>query len=135
MKLLRYIGDSSQPDSAAHHHNARHGGGGDGGGTTSVTAHIKSFATAVTDAGGQIPTLLHINCEGCEWDMLPAAKQAGFLDDIEVIQFGTHNYGTVGLGNRVWQLCEIRQLLSETHDMAPGGVAFGWERWIKRHSN
>jgi hypothetical protein len=66
--------------------------------------------------------------KGVEWDMLPAAKKAGFLDAIEVIQFGTHNYGVVGLGTRTWQLCEIRLLLSETHDMVPGGIAFGWER-------
>lgn len=98
-----------------------------------MTAHIKSFHAAVIDAGGHFPTMLHINCEGCEWDMLPAAKRAGFLDPIEVIQFGTHNYGQVGLGTRVWQLCEIRQMLSSTHDMVKGGTAFGWERWVKRH--
>jgi hypothetical protein len=119
--LNRYIGDAISSNN-----NNEEG--------TTVTAHIKSFANAVADAGGQTPTLLHINCEGCEWEMLPAAKRAGFLDTIEVIQFGTHNYGQVGLGGRTWQLCEIRQMLSETHDTMAGDVAFGWERWVKRHN-
>jgi FkbM family methyltransferase len=98
---------------------------------TAIPIQIMSFDTAVQHAGGKKPTLLHINCEGCEWDLLLQAVQTGFIRHIEVLQFGTHNYGSVGLGARVWQLCEIRSLLSRTHRMQ-SGVPFGWERWLLR---
>ena len=99
---------------------------------TTTTARIVPFQQALDDAGGQYPTLLHMNCEGCEWDFLPQAHAAGFLQQVPVIQIGTHNYGAMGLGPRIWQLCEIRYLLSQTHDMVEGGVAFAWERWVRR---
>lgn len=47
-----------------------------------IKVTIKSFNHAFAEAGGCVPDLLHVNCEGCEWDMIPQAKQAGFLDRI-----------------------------------------------------
>jgi FkbM family methyltransferase len=93
----------------------------------SIQAQIKSFDYALEDSEG-IPTLLHMNCEGCEWQFLEDAKKHGFLNKVPVIQVGWHNYGDVGLGARVWQLCELREMLSETHVMS-SGLAFGWDRW------
>lgn len=98
---------------------------GSGGGV--VTATIKSFDNTI-DAAHGIPTLLHMNCEGCEWEFLVDAKQHGFIEKVPVVQIGWHNYGEVGMGTRVWQLCEIREMLSETHIMR-SGLAFGWDRW------
>lgn len=95
-----------------------------------IPINIKSFENAVQDAGGIKPNVLHMNCEGCEWDMLPQAVNTGFIQGIDVIQVGTHNYGSVGLGARVWQLCEIRAMLSQTHVLVEGAVPFGWERWV-----
>lgn len=97
----------------------------------SITAWIKPFDTAIYEAGGKKPTVLHMNCEGCEWEMLPQAINSGFIRDIPVIQFGTHNYGSKGLGSRAWELCEIRNMLNKTHVMV-NGVAFAWERWVLR---
>jgi FkbM family methyltransferase len=99
-----------------------------GGGAN--VAEIKSFDRVLGQIGS-IPTLLHMNCEGCEWEFLVDAKEHGFLDAVPVIQVGWHNYGEVGLGARVWQLCELRQMLSETHTMT-NGLAFGWDRWERR---
>jgi len=107
-----YIGDSKESE------------GGEG-----VTAVIKSFDYAVREAGAK-PTLLHMNCEGCEWTLLPGAVESGFIQDIPVIQIGFHNYGNVGLGKRVIEYCEIRQQLNHTHDLVDGAVPFGWERWV-----
>lgn len=55
-------------------------------------------------------------------------KKHGLLDKVSVIQIGWHSYGEIGLGARAWQLCEIRNMLAETHTMT-WGLAFGWERW------
>jgi hypothetical protein len=47
---------------------------------------------------------------------------------VPIIQIGWHSYGKIGLEARALQLCEIRQMLSETHTM-DYGLEFGWERW------
>lgn len=96
-----------------------------------VEIQIKSFDEAMDETGGKHPTLLHMNCEGCEWDMLPAIVETGFLAQIPMLQVGTHNYGK-DLGSRTFELCQIRQLLNQTHSMTSDSVAFAWERWEKR---
>lgn len=91
------------------------------------TVVIKNFDFAVNDAGGK-PTLLHMNCEGCEWTLLPGAVESGFIKDIPIIQISFHNYGESGLGQRVIDYCTIRAMLSQTHNRTKG-VPFAWERW------
>jgi len=99
-----------------------------------VNLQIKSFSNVLKEASGKIPILFNVNCEGCEWEMLPnlltSASQAKLFRSIPIIQFGTHNYGK-NLGQRAWELCKIREQLSESHRMV-FGVAFGWERWVKK---
>mmetsp|Transcript_26873 Transcript_26873/g.40823 ORF Transcript_26873/g.40823 Transcript_26873/m.40823 type:complete len:355 (+) Transcript_26873:148-1212(+) len=95
-----------------------------------TTATIQTFAYAVNDAGGNKPTVLHMNCEGCEWDLLQQAMDTNFLQDIPVIQIGFHNYGSVGLGARAIEYCQLRLQLSKTHTLVPGAVPFAWERWV-----
>lgn len=94
-----------------------------------VLATIKSFEFAVKEAGSK-PTLLHMNCEGCEWDLLSQGIEDGFISDIPVVQIGFHNYGQVGLGKRAIEYCEIRKKLSRTHRLVDGAVPFAWERWV-----
>jgi len=93
-----------------------------------VNLTIKSFSEAEVEADG-LPTLLHLNCEGCEYDLLKQAATSWSLAKIPVIQIGWHNYGDLGL--RVWQTCEIREQLSKTHQLT-AGAAFGWDRWLRR---
>lgn len=95
-------------------------------------AQIKTFATAVADANNQPPTMLEINCEGCEWEMIPAMVEVGFVQNVPIIVLGTHNYGSVGVGMRSMELCLMRYALSKTHDLIEGSRAFAWERWELR---
>ena len=97
----------------------------------SISAQIRSFQYAVADAGGVYPTVMHMNCEGCEWTLLPDLADSGFAKHVPVLQIGMHNYGGGGLGNRVWEYCEIREKLQRTHDMVEG-IPFAWERWELR---
>ncbi len=80
---------------------------------------------------GSKPTLLHMNCEGCEWDLLSQdlERENSFVSDIPVIQIGFHNYGEVGLGKRALEYCDIRKKMSRTHRLV-GAVPFAWERWV-----
>lgn len=117
-----YIGDAKRDQKAVEAKDA-------------VSAAIKSFEHAVQDAGGIKPTLLHMNCEGCEWKLLPGAMESGFVKDVPIIQIGFHNYGQ-SLGGRAIEYCKIRMRLRETHDLVDGAVPFAWERWVlKREKN
>jgi len=108
-------------------------------GKTTVTGQIRSFDFALSEIGqlhnreadAVIPTLLDINCEGCEYDLLLEAKKHGFIERVSVVLIGWHAYGKDGVGARAWQLCQVRAMLSETHEMAYG-LGFGWERWVLR---
>ena len=110
-------------------------------------AQIYSFDYAIQDSNSIPPTLLHLNCEGCEWEFIKDAIHDGFInhEQPQIIQIGYHNYGGddkeeeeeeggmirygSGLGNRVLEYCEIRSLLELTHDLV-FTVPFGWERWV-----
>jgi len=104
---------------------------------STVTGQIRSFDFALSEIGqlhnrtadAVIPTLLDINCEGCEYNLLLQAKKHGFIERVPVILIGWHAYGEVGVGARAWELCQVRAMLSETHRMAYG-LGFGWERWV-----
>mmetsp|Transcript_9098 Transcript_9098/g.13633 ORF Transcript_9098/g.13633 Transcript_9098/m.13633 type:complete len:319 (-) Transcript_9098:22-978(-) len=92
-----------------------------------VKIHIKSFDYVLEKTDG-IPSMVEMNCEGCEWNFLMEALKHGWIKKVPIVQIGWHSYGDVGIGLRAMQLCDIRVLLSETHVM-DYGLAFGWERW------
>lgn len=68
---------------------------------------------------------------GCEWTLVPDLVHTGFVAHVAVVQIGFHNYGGGGVGARGVQLCAIRDMLSQTHDMVQG-TPFAWERWVLR---
>lgn len=72
--------------------------------------------------------LLHINCEGCEWDLLEAlVASSGWPINFPVVQFGTH---TDGASATVGRYCTLRHSLALTHSMV-WGAPFAWERWVE----
>ena len=72
---------------------------------------------------------MDFNYKGYEYDLLFQEKEHAFIDHVPLILIGWHAYGNDGVGTRAWQLCEVRAMLSETHEMA-SGLGFGWERWV-----
>ncbi|KAI8462315.1 MAG: hypothetical protein J3K34DRAFT_449092 [Monoraphidium minutum] len=73
--------------------------------------------------------MLHVNCEGCEYEMFEALANAGLLNTFPIIQFSFHWYTQVGshLGLRY---CRIRSYLSRSHKPVVL-VPYGWERWVQ----
>ena len=68
------------------------------------------------------------------------AISSGFITNIPIIQIATHNYGSVGLGSRVYEYCTIQSLLNQTHKMVNDenygiGIPFAWERWVLRDTS
>jgi hypothetical protein len=76
--------------------------------------------------------ILHMNCEGCEWEFLSRlADVEGTFARIHIIQISFHNYGNDGIGALLPQYCTIREALRQTHEPI-SVVPFGWERWVRK---
>eukprot|EP00931_Biecheleriopsis_adriatica_P054937 TRINITY_DN32385_c0_g1_i1.p1 TRINITY_DN32385_c0_g1~~TRINITY_DN32385_c0_g1_i1.p1 ORF type:complete len:363 (+),score=74.82 TRINITY_DN32385_c0_g1_i1:26-1090(+) len=80
--------------------------------------------------------LLHVNCEGCEYDVVEGLRKAGQLEGVAQVQVATHllehnapaaNWEEVS----VKRYCEMHRILSQTHDRA-WGLPWVWERWTRR---
>lgn len=72
--------------------------------------------------------ILHVNCEGCEWEMFPRLLETGALSYVRYIQVSFHNYGKKGIGSLLPKYCLIREGFEKTHKRIEA-VPFGWERW------
>ena len=93
-------------------------------GTGKVSTEIK-HPSAVKGFNETID-LLHVNCEGCEWELLEAFIASGKIPGISIVQFGTHWFQQVpDIGHRY---CSIDATLQKTHRKI-FQQPFGWERW------
>lgn len=73
-------------------------------------------------------SLLHMNCEGCEWEMLEnLLKHPDVMSKVRSLQVGTH-YFPEWVPNQNKRYCAIREQLGLTHRMV-WGVPYAWERW------
>ena len=75
--------------------------------------------------------ILHLNCEGCEWELLLRLAEQKLFPLFSVIQVSFHNYGAAGIGDLLPKYCVIRAQLALSHtpmDVIP----FGWERWVRK---
>jgi len=73
--------------------------------------------------------LFHVNCEGCEWEMIENLLATDLVKKMRTIQFGSHYFEEVP--NILSRYCKIRSELKKTHKMV-FGQSFGWERWDLR---
>ena len=76
--------------------------------------------------GSDAIDLLHVNCEGCEWEMFDNLIETKVLESIKSIQFSAHYFSQVP--NLLSRYCKLKKTLAMTHKMVYG-QSFGWERW------
>ncbi|CAF1234452.1 unnamed protein product [Rotaria sordida] len=73
--------------------------------------------------------LLHINCEGCEYDVIERLIKKNLIKYIRIIQFGSHRPLAIRSSiNR--RYCCLQQMLSMTHHLE-FGIPWAWERWLR----
>ncbi|CAF1213033.1 unnamed protein product [Rotaria sordida] len=73
--------------------------------------------------------LLHINCEGCEYDVIERLIKKNLTKYIRIIQFGSHRPLSIRSSvNR--RYCCLQQMLSMTHHLE-FGIPWAWERWLR----
>lgn len=107
-----------------------------------IRAAPEAVAEVLGREGGEVE-LLHVNCEGCEYDVLEALRASRQLAGVEQVQIATHLLPHT-LPGADWQeavqlslqvssirYCEMHRALSETHERA-FGLPWVWERWTRR---
>ncbi|CAF1496499.1 unnamed protein product [Didymodactylos carnosus] len=75
--------------------------------------------------------LLHMNCEGCEYDVLERLIETNLIRYIRIIQFGSHRPKAIR-ATIDQRYCCIQQQLTYTHEKQ-FGIPWGWERWNRRN--
>ena len=76
---------------------------------------------------GQL-TVLHVNCEGCEYDVLERLVDTSLIKYIRYVQFGSHR--PVSIQSTIAErYCSLQEKLNKTHRMEYG-LPWGWERWV-----
>ena len=73
--------------------------------------------------------LMHVNCEGCEWELLESLLTAGMTSQICTLQLGTHWFKQIT--DIEHRYCTIDSKLQATHTVV-FKQAFGWERWSRK---
>ena len=92
-----------------------------------VTA-VDALNAAAGGGAGDVD-VLHMNCEGCEFDVLEALLESGDIARVRLLQFGSHRMS--GLVSPVRRYCGIRRGLAATHTQV-WGEPWQWERWERR---
>jgi len=101
------------------------------GGKGNILIKMKTPSSILEEIPFDDIDLLHLNCEGGEWEALLFMGENDLFKKFKTIQMSFHNYGNVGVGIRSLQLCEIRKYLGNTHTMVEG-IPYGWERYERK---
>lgn len=88
--------------------------------------------------------LLHVNCEGCEYEVMDGLRDTSYLRHVSQVQIATHLLESPAhtleatfersLELSVSRYCQMHRALAETHSRA-WGLPWVWERWTRRASS
>jgi len=84
---------------------------------------------ALTQRFNGVIDLMHVNCEGCEWELFEALVLEGILQKIKVLQFSAHYFPEIS--NVQQRYCRLMGHFRQTHKPI-FSQPFGWERWELR---
>lgn len=99
--------------------------------TMAIVDGVDELKRLMQASGRTTIDLLHMNCEGCEWELLSHMASTNMLRHVHYVQISFHNYGSLGIGDLMPQYCLIREALLRTHTPV-AVVPFGWERWVAK---
>ncbi|CAF0901888.1 unnamed protein product [Rotaria sordida] len=73
--------------------------------------------------------LLHVNCEGGEYDVIKRLIKKSLIKYIRIIQFGSHRPSAIR-SSISQRYCCLQQMLLTTHQLQ-FGIPWAWERWLR----
>ncbi len=88
---------------------------------------LRQLGAHLNTVDGEL-TVLHMNCEGCEYEVLERLIDTHFIKYVRYLQFGTHR--PISIQSTITErYCSLQKKLSNTH-RREFGIPWGWERWI-----
>ncbi len=72
-------------------------------------------------------TLLHMNCEGCEYEVLERLIDTDLIKHVRYLQFETHRPKSIQ-STIAERYCSLQERLNNTHNRE-FGIPWAWERW------
>ncbi len=72
-------------------------------------------------------TLLHMNCEGCEYEVLERLIDTDLIKHVRYLQFETHRPKSIQ-STIAERYCSVQEKLNNTHNRE-FGIPWAWERW------
>eukprot|EP00040_Diaphanoeca_grandis_P044485 m.271047 g.271047 ORF g.271047 m.271047 type:complete len:354 (+) comp93304_c0_seq1:109-1170(+) len=95
---------------------------------TIETVPMKTFHTALEDMGVSDITLMNVNIEGVEYELLDALLTSGTHTRIRNIQVQFHVHAGIDVDDRPMKRCRMRKILSRTHELVYN-FDWVWEQW------
>lgn len=92
---------------------------------------IDTVLSKVKESTGQIPDVVSVNCEGCEYATLKRMAEKGWIGKVPYLQMSWHIVDRVK--NRVQHRCEIDGLLRKMYEPVFYSH-FGWQAWKLRNA-
>jgi FkbM family methyltransferase len=101
----------------------------------SSSTDVKTVCVDKKDVSGILPQMpsptgfyfMHMNCEGCEYEVVDSLFRSKSLSSFHLIQIATHHLSWVG--DPVERYCRMQQQLFRTHRQL-WAQPWAWERWI-----
>ena len=75
-------------------------------------------------------SLLHVNCEGCEYDVIERLLATDLVVHVRHLQFGSHRPTHIQ-STVAERYCSLQVSLNASHTQL-FGVPWSWERWTNR---
>eukprot|EP00966_Prymnesium_polylepis_P312873 7230070-Prymnesium_polylepis.2 len=107
--------------------------------SVSVDIKLRSVMTVWQELAEGKVDAIYLNCEGCEYEVLPAMLEANLLRNLTYIEWRPHeNFGEVSDIDAKY--CRLQWQLDQSHSIEyrEGGPSYAerqrvnWERWIRR---
>jgi len=111
---------------------------------TTAAVQVRAVVEVWHELGVDKLDLLHMNCEGCEYEVIPALADAGLLTQVDVIHLSLHavltdaetvtcspmdgSCGMEALMLALVRYCDLGKVLERTHRRV-FGVPMRAERW------
>lgn len=87
---------------------------------------VGAVVAEIRNSMGRNPDVLSINCEGCEYNVLPRMNALGLLGPLQYVQLSWH--APRQIQNRVAERCKVEAALKKDHNLAYWGL-YGWQGW------
>jgi len=99
--------------------------------SSSIGGNISVIFIDICDVVLKNYTLLHINCEGSEFEIIERLYKCNKLNFFKYLMIGTHSIPWMKCPTPACKYCKMHHYLKQNFD-AVEFSPFAWEHWIRK---